>query len=166
MAQQAPGAVAVGGLCSFLRRWPRGSGAAFGTDMTRLTTEYEGRRMPVTAAVKRAYAALGWRFHEVVGRLASDALPVAPFSSPRARTILATAQTSGEPIKKSYSQNDTVFLIVKMQRPTGRQGQDADSFALVFSKRRIMPNPQGRANGRQPIRSETSRTPTAAASRR
>jgi hypothetical protein len=100
--------------------------------------------MSVAAAVKRAYAALGWRFLEVVGRLASDALPAIPFSSPRARTILATAQTNGEPIKKSYSQRGAVFLVVKMQRPTGRQGQDADSFALVFSKRRILPNKNAR----------------------
>ncbi len=109
--------------------------------MTPLTTGYEGRKMSVTAAVKRAYAIQGWRFVEVVGCLSSDALPAGCFTSKKARTIVALARIDGAPIKKIYSQKDQFFLVVSMQRPTGQRGEDGDVFVLVFSKQRGSPNP-------------------------
>ena len=107
--------------------------------MIRLTTKYEGRRISVTTAVKRGYATQGWRFVEVVGRLTTDALPAANFSSPTARKITASARTKGVPIKKFYVQREALFLTVTMVRPTGLRGEDADCFVLVFSKPKRAP---------------------------
>jgi hypothetical protein len=109
---------------------------AFGgiAHMLRFTTEYEGRKTSVAAAVKRGCAAQGWRFLEVVGRFATDALPGTYFSSPTSRKITASARTKGVAIKKVYVQRETLFLTVTMGRPTGKRGEDADFFVLVFSK--------------------------------
>ena len=90
---------------------------AFGgiAHMLRFTTEYEGRMMSVAAAVKRGCAAQGWRFLEVVGRFATDALPgtyLTYFSSPTSRKNRASARTKGVTIKKLYVQRETPFLTV------------------------------------------------------
>ena len=102
--------------------------------MTRLTTEFDGRKMSVIAAVKRSYVFQGWRFAEVVGRQRSDALPAATFSAKKARTIVASARSDGRWSRKVYSQKEVFFLTVSMQRPTGKHGEDGDVFVLVFSK--------------------------------
>ena len=117
--------------------------------MIRLSTEYDGRRMSVTAAVKRSYATQGWRFVEVVGRFTADALPAANFSSPTARKITASARTKGVPIRKVYVQDEALYLTVLMARPTGKRGEDPDLFVLVFSKlRRRRTSRPPRAGGR------------------
>src|SRR5437870_2943099 len=102
--------------------------------MTRLTTECDGRKMSVIAAVKRSYVFQGWRFVEVVGRLRGDALPVATFSSKKARTIVASARIDGRSSKKVYIQKEAFFLTVSMQCPNGEHGEDGNVFVLVFSK--------------------------------
>jgi|SRR5579862_403743 len=107
--------------------------------MIRLTTEYEGRKMSVGAAMKRLYATQGWRFLEVVGRFATDALPAAHFSSPTARTITAVACTQGVQTSKAYTQRNTLFLTVTMQRPINKRCE-GDRFVLVFSKPKNTPN--------------------------
>ena len=116
--------------------------------MTRILTEYKSRRMLATEAVKQGYATQGWRFLEVVGRLTTDALPAAHFSSRTARKITAAACTSGARVKKVYAQKDSFFLVVTMQRPTGKRGEDGDSFVLVFTKSRTpldsSPKPRSR----------------------
>ena len=65
--------------------------------------------MSVTTAVKRGYATRGWRFVEVVGRLTTDALPGANFSSATSRKITASARTRGVAIKKVYGQRGPCF---------------------------------------------------------
>jgi hypothetical protein len=104
--------------------------------MKNLTTEFDGRKMSVIAAVKRAYVFQGWRFVEVVGRLRSDALPGATFSSRKARTIIASARSDGRLSKKVYSQKEAFYLTVSMHCPFGEHGEDGNIFVLVFSKRR------------------------------
>jgi hypothetical protein len=104
--------------------------------MTGLTTQFDGRKMSVIAAVKRSYVFQGWRFVEAVGRPRSDALPAATFSSKKARTIVASARSDGRRSKKVYSQKEAFFLTVSMQCPTGEHDGDGNTFVLVFSKRR------------------------------
>src|ERR1051325_1193596 len=109
--------------------------------MIRLTTEYEGRKMSIAAAEKRAYAKEGWKFLEVVGRFATDALVTGHFNSPTARALTASACTRGVRIKKRYLQRERLFLTVTLVRPTGKRGEDGDLFVLVFSKPKDEPNP-------------------------
>src|ERR1041385_2877431 len=124
--------------------------------MIRLTTEYEGRKMSIAAAVKRGYATQGWKFLEVVGRFATDAIPTGHFSSPTARAVTASACTRGVRIRKRYPQRESLYLTVTMVRPTGKRGEDGYLFVLVFSKAKDAPNnPLGATAGRLSVSAST-----------
>jgi hypothetical protein len=99
-----------------------------------VTAEFDGRRMPILSAVKRGYAAQGWKFVEIFGAAAPDSLPVTHFSSQRARKITAEATTNGTVKRKIYLQKESLFLTVTMQRPSRKSGEQGNQFVLVFSK--------------------------------
>jgi hypothetical protein len=71
----------------------------------------------------------GWTFVEVVGDEIPEALPAVHLGSDTARMVTAIARRpDGEPVRKRYSQEEKLYLVVTMD------GGPKGSYCLVFSK--------------------------------
>jgi hypothetical protein len=77
---------------------------------------------------KKQWVAEGWSYLETFGRPAEDAVMVAYSSSATARKTTAFARTDGVATNHAYTQTQSLYLVVSIQRPGG------DAFALVFTK--------------------------------
>jgi hypothetical protein len=77
---------------------------------------------------KKRCEAQGWTYLETFGRPAQDTVMVFDGSFDTAREATAFARTDGMLTKRAYTQTNSIYLVVSMQRPNG------DAFALVFTK--------------------------------